>query len=146
MVITTDIAVALGVPVPVEGSSEALQWALWISDAMLLIEARLGDPTALDQSRLDYVVREAVSAQVRRPDDSTSVEIAVDDGRVARQYSSSRGRVYIRDEWWALLARSPRAGAASASDTPPVVGGCTAVTWRGYVGGTDCSCGAGLAG
>ena len=52
-VITRDIALALGVPVPAEGSSEALQWALWISDALLLIEARLGDPAALDQPRLD---------------------------------------------------------------------------------------------
>jgi len=145
-VIATDIALALGVPVPVAGSSEALQWALWISDALLLIEARLGDPTALDQPRLDYVVREAVSAQVRRPDDATSVEIAVDDGRVARQYSSSRGRVYIRDEWWALLDPNAGSGGAFAIDTAPVVGEIHNETCALYFGATYCSCGAVLTG
>ena len=56
-VTTTDIAVALKQSAPAEGSPEALQWALWIADALLLIEARLGDPTLLVQPRLDYVVR-----------------------------------------------------------------------------------------
>ena len=62
------------------------------------------DETTIDQARLDYVVREAVVAQVRRPDDMTSVDIAVDDGRVSKRYSTSAGRVTIRDEWWDLLA------------------------------------------
>jgi len=145
-VTTTDIAVALGQSAPVADSAEELQWALWIADALLLIEARLGDPTALDQPRLDYVVREAVSAQVRRPDDATSVEIAVDDGRVARQYSSSRGRVFIRDEWWALLDPNAGSGGAFAIDTAPVVGAIHNETCALYFGATYCSCGAVLTG
>ena len=145
-VTTTDIANALLLPAPVAGSPEALQWAMWIADALLLIEARLGDPTVLDQPRLDYVVREAVSAQVRRPDDSTSVEIAIDDGRVARQYSSSRGRVFIRDEWWALLDPNAGSGGAFAIDTAPVVGEIHNDTCALYFGATYCSCGAVLTG
>lgn len=113
-----DIAVALGRTAPALGSTEHDQWAMWIADALMLIAARLGDPAALDQDRLDYVVREAVVAQVRRPDDSTSVDISVDDGRVSRRYSSGSGRVWIRDEWWALLDPDGAGeGAAFAVDT-----------------------------
>ena len=145
-VTTANIATALGQTEPTTGSPESLQWAMWIADALLLIEARLGDPTALDQPRLDYVVREAVSAQVRRPDDATSVEIAIDDGRVARQYSSSRGRVFIRDEWWALLDPNAGSGGAFAIDTAPVVGAIHNETCALYFGATYCSCGAVLTG
>jgi hypothetical protein len=102
-VVIDNIAVALGVDVPDADSTQAKQWQMWISDAEMLITARLGDLAALDQDVLDYVVREAVVAQVRRPDDAHSVEVSVDDGRVAKHYSTSRGRVFIRDEWWAML-------------------------------------------
>lgn len=99
-----DIAVALGRTAPDQGSPTEAQWSMWISDALMLIEARLGDVSALDETKVDYVVREAVVAMVKRPDDVTSVDVAVDDGRVSKRYSSGAGRVTIRDEWWALLA------------------------------------------
>jgi hypothetical protein len=98
-----DVAVALGRPTSSVTAEEDAQWSMWIADALMLIEARLGDSTLLDQARLDFVVREAVKAMVLRPDDATQVDIAVDDGQVSKRYSSSSGRVTILDEWWELL-------------------------------------------
>lgn len=141
-----EVAVALGRPAPDEDGTEAAQWQMWIDDALLLIDARLGDPAALNQARLDYVVREAVVAQVRRPDDATSVEIAVDDGREARRYTSSRGRVYIRDEWWDLLSPSAGPSGAFAVDTVATTGSTHADICTLNFGGTYCSCGAVLTG
>ena len=112
-----DIAAALGRPAPAQDSADYEQWSMWINDALMLIEARLGDPSALNPTRLDYVVREAVVAMVRRPDDSTQVDVAVDDGRVSKRYSSGSGRVTIRDEWWALLDPDGGDGSAFAVDT-----------------------------
>ena len=103
-----EIAVALGRTAPATGSAEYAQWVMWIDDALLLIEARLGDPFDLDAAKLAYVVRESVVAQIRRPDDATQVAVSVDDGSVSRTYRSSSGRVQIRDEWWDLL--DPDAG------------------------------------
>lgn len=141
-----DIAVALGREVPEVGSVEAQQWEMWVSDALLLIEARLGDPALLSQANLDYVVREAVAAQVRRPDDATSVEVAVDDGRVARRYSSSRGRVFIRDEWWQLLDPNGKKGAYTIDLASSVNAVQHAFTCALYFGAAYCSCGADIAG
>ena len=124
-----DIAAALGRTAPESGSPEHGQWSLWISDALMLIEARLGDPAALDQDRLDYVVREAVVAQVRRPDDVTSVDVAVDDGRVSKRYSSGSGRVTIRDEWWALLSPESSGRRAFEVDTMPADSGVLGVDY-----------------
>lgn len=145
-VAVADIAVALGRETPEAGSVEAQQWEMWINDALLLIEARLGDPAALNQANLDYVVREAVVAQVRRPDDATSVEVGVDDGRVTKRYSSARGRVFIRDEWWQLLDPNGKSGAftvdlASATAAPTHTPWCSLYFGAGY-----CSCGANIAG
>ncbi len=117
-----DIATALGQDPPASGSTQYDQWTMWINDAVMLIDAeatRRGvNPTTLDPTVVDYVTREAVVAQVRRPDDATSVEIAVDDGREARRYSSSRGRVTILPEWWELLfPTAPKSGKAYAVDT-----------------------------
>lgn len=124
-----DIAVALGRTAPVVGEPTYEQWALWISDALMLIEARLGDLVLLDQGKLDYVVREAVVAQVRRPDDTTSVDIAVDDGRVSKRYSSGSGRVTIRDEWWSLLSPLSGRGRAFEVDTMPASAGVLGVDY-----------------
>lgn len=110
-----NIAAALGRPTPAQGSPERAQWSIWISDALMLIEARLGDLARLDRAKLDYVVREAVVAQARRPDDSTQVDVAIDDGRVSKRYSSGSGRVTIRDEWWALLDPDPGSGGRAFS-------------------------------
>lgn len=103
-VIPDDIAVEVGRPT--YSAAEDARWSVWISDARLLILARLGNLDLLDQSVLDYVVRQAVAAQVRKPDDATQVDVAVDDGRVSRRYSSSAGRVVILDDWWSLLSSS----------------------------------------
>lgn len=145
-----DVATALGRSVPDTGSPEIQQWEMWIADATLLITAeavRRGTVIAdLDQGVVDYVAREAVVAQVRRPDDATSVEIAVDDGREARRYSSSRGRVTILPEWWSLLFPTAANNAKSfaidtVSDTSTHLPWCTL-----SLGGTYCSCGVDIAG
>ena len=124
-----DIAVALGRTAPDLGSTEHDQWAMWVADALMLITARLGDVSLLDQDRLDYVVREAVVAQVRRPDDVTSVDVAVDDGRVSKRYSSGSGRVTIRDEWWALLSPESSGRRAFEVDTMPAESGVLGVDY-----------------
>ncbi len=118
---------------------------MWIDDALMLIEARLGDPDALDQRKLAYVVREAVVAQVLRPDDAMTVDVAVDDGRVSRTYKSSAGRVTIRDEWWDLLAPNGRSrGAFSVIPSGSASGH---LPWCNLMfGAAYCSCGVDIAG
>lgn len=144
MTVTTDlIGTALGRPAPASGSAEEQQWNLWIADALMLIEARLGDPAALNQAKLDYVVREAVVAQVRRPDDATQVAVSVDDGSVSRTYRTSSGRVEIRDEWWDLLAEdSGESGKAYSVDTAPLRTNNHAWWCARTFGANWCSCGA----
>lgn len=120
MAVTPDmVAVALGVTAPSPGSPQVAQWSMWIDDALMLIESRLGDPSLLNQAKLDYVVREAVAAMARRPDDATQVAVSVDDGSVSRTYRSSAGRVTILDEWWTLLSPASKAGRAFAVDLMP---------------------------
>ena len=138
-----DIAVELGRTAPESTDAEYAQWELWIADARMLISARLGDLTALDQERLDYVVRQAVSAHVKRPDDATQVAVSVDDGSVSRTYRSSRGRVEIIDDWWALLAPADTTGKAF-SITPSGGTGAHAPYCDLMFGGLTCSCGANL--
>ena len=151
--IPADIAVALGRPTPDLESAEDQQWAMWISDARMLIAARLvgeGDSQVasldeLDQDKLDYVVREAVKAQVQRPDDATSVDIRLDDGSVSRTYRTSAGRVTIRDEWWDLL--SPTASASGAFSIRPSSSCSSHLPWCSLAfGATYCSCGVDIAG
>ena len=144
-VTVSDIAKALGRTAPDITDPEFDQWEMWIADALLLIGARL-TVADLDPAKLDYVVREAVVAQVRRPDDATSVEIAIDDGREARRYTSSRGRVFIRDEWWDLLSPSVGSSGAFAIDTAPTAGLIHAEACSLAFGATYCSCGAVLTG
>lgn len=157
-VVVSDIATALGQEPPTQGTTTYEQWNMWIADAVMLIGAeakRRGvDVATLDETTVDYVTREAVVAQVRRPDDATSVEIAVDDGREARRYSSSRGRVTILPEWWGLLFPTAlKSGKAYAVDT--VAGPCAvhadvcsanqyANVPHWYAG--FCTCGADIAG
>lgn len=146
-----DIAVELGRATPDE--STAAQWNLWLSDALLLIKARLVGTGAnqvatlgdLDPETLDYVVRQAVVAQVKRPDDATQVDVRVDDGQVAKTYRSSAGRVTIRDEWWDLL--SPTTSRSGAFSIRP--SGCDTIhqPWCALAfGATYCSCAADIAG
>lgn len=142
------IATALGVAAPDSGTASEAQWQMWIDDANMLIQARIDsmDPVpVVDQARIDYVVREAVVAHVRNPDDATQVAVSVDDGSVSRSYRSSRGRVTILDEWWALLGLASGGSAAFDIDTvsTSVI---HADTCSLNFGATYCSCGADIAG
>ena len=140
------IAVALGRTAPDPGTPEFAQWEMWIADAALLIEARLGDLNELDQAKLDYVVREAVVAHVRRPDDVTQVAISADDGNVSRTYRSSKGRVVILDEWWDLLSPKNADGAFSITPQPTSGGHAPWCDLMYPFRGDTCSCGYSLTG
>lgn len=138
------IAVALGVDTPEEGSPTALQWQMWIEDAELLIETRRLslDAPAVDPVKLDFVVRQAVVAQVRRPDDATQVTISVDDASTSRTYRTSRGQITILDEWWVLLGLTSPSGGAFAIDTEPRYTSNHADICALRFGALYCSCGA----
>jgi hypothetical protein len=140
------LAVALGQAAPVAGSVTEQQWDMWIDDAEMLIEARrisLG-AEAPDVAKLDYVIREAVVAHIKRPDDATQVTIAIDDGSSSRSYRSSKGRIDILDEWWALLGIVPASGAFSI-DT--ISTSSAHLPWCSLMlGATYCSCGVDIAG
>jgi hypothetical protein len=141
------LAVALGQAAPGSGSVTEQQWQMWIDDAEMLIESRrvtLGAEVP-DQAKLDYVIREAVVAHIKRPDDATQVTIAIDDGSSSRSYQSSKGRVVILDEWWALLGLVESSGAFSLD----MVGGAASVhlPWCAIMLGANyCSCGVDIAG
>lgn len=138
-----DIAVELGRTVPDSDAPEYAQWELWIADARFLIGRRLGDITELDQPTVDYVVRLAVAAHVRRPDDATQVAVSVDDGSTSRTYRSGKGRVTILDEWWSLL--SPADSSARAFSVRPGATGSAHMPWCALAfGALYCSCGADL--
>lgn len=126
-----DVAVALGRSVPGQDEQAFQQWMRWIANARLILRVGdglhegLGDLDLLDQEVVDYVVTEAVAAHARRPDDATTVEISIDDGRTSRTYQSSAGRVVIPAEWWAMLQPTERSAAAFSTrpsfkpDCPP---------------------------
>lgn len=101
MITADDIAIELGRPAPTPDQAE--QWQRWIDEALYLIGKRLGDVTLLNQADVDYVVLHAVAEHARQPDNATQVDVAVDDARVSRRYTTGQGRVTIADEWWALL-------------------------------------------
>jgi hypothetical protein len=142
------VAVALGVAAPDSGSTREAQWGMWIADALMLIQTRVDsiDPVpTVDQAKLDYVIREAVAAQVRRPDDATQVTVSVDDGSTSKTFRSSSGRVAILDEWWTLMGLAPSGGGAYSIDTVS----CSTVhlPWCSLsMGALYCSCGADIAG
>lgn len=144
------VAVALGLGAPEPGSAQAEQWQMWIDDALMLIQTRVDDlgveESTIDQARLDYVIREAVVAQARRPDDATQVSVSVDDGSVSRTYRSSRGRVDILDEWWRLLGLAGTSGGAfSIIPTGSRYG--AHLPWCSLsMGALYCSCGVDIAG
>lgn len=123
---------------------EVDQWQMWIDDALMLIGARLGD-VALDQAKLDYVVREAVLAHIRHPDDATQVSVSIDDATSSRTYRSGKGRVTILDEWWDLL--SPDVGQSGAFVIDVLGASSMHLPWCHIYFGLDaCSCGADIAG
>lgn len=143
------IAVALGVAAPDSGSVKEQQWAMWIADAEMLIETRrleVDETLVLDPQKLDYVVREAVVAHARKPDQSSQVATTVDDTTVSRSYRDARGRVFIEDEWWTLLGLSPRASGAF-SFRPSGAWSSIHAPWCALAfGALYCSCGADIAG
>ena len=116
------IAVALGVAAPESGSVKEQQWQMWIEDAEMLIEDRrleVDSTLVIDQAKLDYVVREAVAAHVKHPDNATQVSVSIDDASTQRTYRSGPGRVSIVDEWWTLLGLTGQGGRAFEVDTMP---------------------------
>lgn len=138
-----EIALALGRATT--SDTEAAQWSMWIDDALMLIEARLGELDDLNQAKLDYVVREAVVAHVRNPDNATTVSVSVDDASSARTYRTSRGRVHILDEWWALLSPVDKTPGAFVVDQLGV--GTVHLPWCALMfGAAYCSCGVDIAG
>jgi hypothetical protein len=149
MSVTPDmLAVALGQAAPEPGSITDLQWEMWIDDAGMLIETRraqLGVTEALDQAKVDYVVREAVVAHIKKPDDATQVVISIDDGSSSRTYQSGKGRVSILPEWWTLLGLTESNGGAYSFDMAP--SGARHLPWcAAMLGGNYCSCGVDIAG
>jgi hypothetical protein len=126
--------------------AEVAQWSMWIDDAVMLIDARkealeITDP--LDEARVDYVVREAVVAHVRRPDNATQVTISVDDASTSKTYRSGKGRVEIIDEWWTLLGLTAPTGGAFSVDVFNLTGNHAAICALAF-GALYCSCGADL--
>lgn len=105
----SDIETALGRTLT---AAERAQAAQWISDALMLVTVRLGDPAELNQGALDYVVREAVVARFRNPEGFQSESI---DDYTYRHGNETR-RVTILSEWWDLL-RPGRSGAFSTRPT-----------------------------
>lgn len=139
------IGVALGRPDSLS-ISESNQWSMWIDDALMLIDFRtdaLEVVGPLDQAKLDYVVREAVVAHVRRPDNATQVTVAIDDASSSKTYRSSRGRIEILDEWWALLGLTAPSSGSFSVDTAVGAGVHAAICALNF-GSTYCSCGADL--
>lgn len=145
-----NIATALGVAAPQPGSVTENQWMMWIEDAGMLIDARaeLLDMESADigQAKFDYVVREAVVAHVKKPDDATQVTVQVDDGMTSKSYKSSKGRVVILDEWWALLGLVKQNDGAFGIDMIPGVASIHDLACSLRFGAFYCSCGADIAG
>lgn len=103
----TDVARTLGRSAPSRSSAQGCQWALWIEDARLLIQDRLGNLDDLNQANLEYVVREAVAERVRntRDERSSSKTVKADDGEVTTRWEEGQDtQLFITDAWWALLS------------------------------------------
>lgn len=117
---STDVAVSLGRSAPSRGSIEDLQWVMWIGDALRFIQHRVDAlavvEASIDQTDLNYVIREAVVAQVRKPDDWTQ---GGEDPTSPKWYRTGAGRVVILEEWWTLLGLSSTSGRAFNVDMMP---------------------------
>lgn len=141
------LAVALGQAAPEPGSITEQQWAMWVDDAYMLIEDRqveVGKTDQIDEAKLDYVVRQAVVAHIKKPDDATQVTVSVDDASTSRTYQSGKGRVAL-DEWWSFLGLTGEQGGAFSIDM--VASTSTHWPWCARMfGAAYCSCGLELAG
>lgn len=142
-----NVAVALGRATPADGSTMAKQWQMWIEDAQMLIGDRV-EALGVEmppEAKIDYVIRTAVVAHIRRPDDATQVTISVDDSSSQRTYQSGKGRVAITDEMWMFLGLVPTNGAFSI-DTAPGPRVLHSLTCSTALGAGYCDCGADIAG
>lgn len=141
------LAVALGQAAPEPGSVTEQQWQMWIDDADMLIDDRVVQTAGVDPdlAKRDYVIREAVVAHIKKPDDATQVTISVDDASSSRTYRSGKGRVSILDEWWTLLGLTDSSSAYSV-DTVSTVGARHLPWCSLYFRGPICSCGVSLVG
>lgn len=142
------IAIALGKTAPVSGSIQEAQWDMWINDAVMHIDSKIAElgAEAPDQIKVDYVVREAVVAHVRRPDDATQVTLSVDDASTSKTYKSGFGLVTIKDQWWELLGLVEKSQGAYSVDMLGLAGSIHAPWCSLAFGATYCSCGADIAG
>lgn len=144
------IAVKLGMTAPEPGSVLDQQWQMDIDDAMMLIENRAEqldvDLDTISEKKIDYVVREAVAAHIKKPDDATQVTVQVDDGMTSKSYKSGKGRVAILDEWWTMLGLVEPDEGAFAIDMVPGVADIHDLACSLRFGAVYCSCGADIAG
>jgi hypothetical protein len=125
-----DVAVPLGRPISSTGDpSEEDQVNYWLDNIELLIRARLGDLTLLDQDVLRYVEVEAVAEKVRRNGRTeSSITVHVDDAQVTRTYASVSASDILED-WWKLL--DPDIGSRVFSARPQFEDD-TDVDWTGF--------------
>ena len=96
-----NVAVEIGRPTPLSSVDDA-RFQSWIDQALYLIGKRY-PIDSLDSADVDYVVLMAAAAHARNPENSTQVDVSVDDASVSKRYSSSLGRVSIWDDLWDLL-------------------------------------------
>lgn len=110
----TEVATAIGRPI--SDNDEVDQVTQWIADVELLIGARLGDITTLDQDLLRYVVREAVIARMRYREDRNSQRgnTSEDDTDTGEEHYFLR----ILNPWWALLSPPTNAITSAFSIRP----------------------------
>jgi hypothetical protein len=132
------VGVEIGVPTP--SDSQTAQWQTWIDQAYYLIERRYGadysNPSTADA---DYVVLMVVAAHARHPDNSTQVDVSVDDASMSRRYTTSAGRVTL-DDWWDFLDPDPTTGGAftiTPYGEPDVAYADVAFDWRAALATDD---------
>lgn len=102
-----DVAVALGRPAFDFTAEQQAQITYWINGIELIISARFGGLSTLDQAMLKYVETEAVAAKVPPKGvaaGETSITVLVDDANVTRRWERPASASDITDEWWELLA------------------------------------------
>lgn len=107
-----DVEVALGRPIST--TAEQAQVGYWLDGIELLIAARLGAVSDLDQDVLLYVETEAVVGRIKRnaAAGTSSITVSVDDGSVTRRFDGVNSSD-INDEWWRLLDPTWGSGAFS---------------------------------
>lgn len=119
-----DVGVALGRSIT--DPAEQAQVTYWLDAAELIIAARLGDVSELDQPTLVYVETEAAVAKMMNPGGFQSETI---DDYTYRLPAETR-RVTILDEWWRLL--DPDVSAEAYSVRPGFEPDDSANPWEGW--------------